>query len=173
MRAPAPLFVLLCLSLLSTPATAAAHPLTGLWLVASAEFGQLSLPSASGGNNEVPTDPFASRQATLRNATVDRQQPAAGGNRPVPARPGIQAAPGSLQAPATRQPLAPQQQSQTLLLAARRALAAGNQQQALAMIDRAKKLGITYPLHADSPIKVEALASLPSSSVLMLPRAWA
>ena len=165
MRAPAPLFVLLCLSLLSTPATAAAHPLTGLWLVASAEFGQLSLPSASGGNNEVPTDPFASRQATLRNATVDRQQPAAGGNRPVPARPGIQAAPGSLQAPATRQPLAPQQQSQTLLLAARRALAAGNQQQALAMIDRAKKLGITYPLHADSPIKVEALARRASQLV--------
>ena len=139
MRATAPLFVLSCLTLLTTSASAAPHSLASLWLTTSSELGQLSLPVASGDDTTLPTDPFATRQAALRTVSDARpvRQPAVNGPQPV---------------------ANPQQQSQKLLLGARLALAAGKQQQAIQLIAQAKKLGINYPLHADSPLKVEALA---------------
>ena len=161
MRATAPLFVLSCLTLLTSSASAAPHSLASLWLTASCELGQLSLPVVSGDDATLPTDPFAARQAALRTASDARpvRQPAVS-----PVR---QPAVSPVRQPAVKGPqpaINAQEQSQALLLGARRALAAGQQQQALQLIAQAKKLGITYPLHADSPLKIEALARRISQS---------
>ena len=153
MRATAPLFVLSCLTLLTSSASAAPHSLASLWLTASCELGQLSLPVVSGDDTTLPTDPFAARQAALRTVSD--------------ARPVRQPAGSPVRQPTVKgpQPVTnAQEQSHALLLGARRALAAGQQQQALQLIAQAKKLGITYPLHADSPLKIEALARRISQS---------
>ena len=50
-----------------------------------------------------------------------------------------------------------QTRSDELLHSARMALAKGDAQRAGILAAQAKQLGLTYPLHADSPDKVEAL----------------
>ncbi len=50
-----------------------------------------------------------------------------------------------------------QSKSQQLLLAARQALSNGDANKATLLTGQAKQLGLTYPLHADSPEKVETL----------------
>ncbi len=104
-------------------------------------------PSAAGRGSLPPAGSVANSLSRLP-ATTDLQ--AGSGPQMVPALSGGMPAASPVNDPR-------QQHSSQLLLAARQALAKGNAQQAGLMTAQAKRLGLTYPLTADSPEKVEAL----------------
>ncbi len=106
--------------------------------------------SRNKGGTAPPSDPYGGRAVA--------QPPAAqtAASIPLPASTTLGAPAMAGTAPRGPDPQR-QQQSRELLQGARQALAKGDTQRAGLMIAQAKKLGLTYPLTADSPEKVKTL----------------